>query len=137
MKYVCVVAAVFFLAACGTPDPGEEGGVGCNFDTVSGTYLVHYQKVSGTCADLPDVVTTTRVNDTPEGCTTAKDEALENGCRHDFDYTCVTSGETDRIVGYLRQRDASADHFDGLITVYASYGSQSCVGTYDVTSTRQ
>jgi hypothetical protein len=131
-----IVAVCLLAASCGS-DPGAPGGVGCNFDTVSGKYLIHRVKTAGTCPEIPDVVATTSVGGIWSGCTVAKDEPSENGCRRDFDVTCTDSGETDRIVGYTRQRDESADRFDGLHTYYASVPSGSCVGTYDVTYTRQ
>ncbi len=137
-KMIVGVAVCLFAAACGS-DPGDPGGAGCDFDTIDGTFLAHFDKVSGTCAEIGDVVTTTLVGGDPSlDCTTTKDAPSENGCRHDIDVTCAVTGGTVRVVGYVRQRDESASHFDGLATYYVTADSGgSCTGTYDVTYTRQ
>jgi hypothetical protein len=123
------------LMACGS-GPGDPGGAGCDFETVDGTFLVHHQKTSGDCSDIPDVVVTTLVGDS--GCTTIKDAPSENGCRHDVDLTCpLTGGGTIEATGYIRQRDSSADHFDSLVTYHVVGTGVNCTSTYDVTYTRQ
>jgi hypothetical protein len=94
-----------------------------------GTYLVHFDTVSGNCGALPDqlVIIPSTASST---CTVISATFSDGNCRNDVQEECPSGIQ---VIGYTVQQSQDGSR----ITGEESFTSATCVGTYAVTWTRQ
>jgi hypothetical protein len=143
MRTFRVVLAAAAAAMIGCSGASSGGGAitttltSCDPSTQwTGTYLVHFDVVSGNCGPIPDELTMV------DGAGGAATMASTNGCQGldamASDGNCRVDGQSlcpggIHVTGYLVQQTANGSSIIGEETLSAP----SCAGTYRVTYTRQ
>jgi hypothetical protein len=132
---IALVAVVVFFVGCG----GDEGSFTCSKESRTGTYLVTYETLGGTCGDLPPMVV---VGGTPvsSDCTVNFDRWSTDECTLERTLTCTdASGVIVETQAVTTQAAADGSRITGTAT-YTLRNTSSvtlCVGTYDMTYARQ
>jgi hypothetical protein len=123
-----------FLLACSSSSQASLP-TNCNQSDRHGTYLVHLQTVSGSCGPVPDSLVPTAV--APSCMVTA--EMWSNGnCQVDRTLWCARPDSTvTTITETTRQQTQDGSVIKGGATFSTSGPSGSCLGTYNLTYTRQ
>jgi hypothetical protein len=114
----------------------------CDSSARNGLYLIHAEKVSGTCEELADQLVRIQGTALQEGCELdAPDVWRDNDCTLDRSFTCSIQNGIGyaSTVGTTTQLDEAGDRLTGIATQTVSRfdGSVLCVGTYRLTYTRQ
>ena len=138
-----IVLGLVFLAACSGGD-GVEDNRPTSCDPVTervGTYLAHFETLSGTCGDFPDSLA--RVDnyaDLLAGCVLLDPDRLSEGdCKLERHYSCPVDTGDGEYTAITTQQDAAGSVLSGTVTVNLTDASGGfvCTGTYRVTFTRQ
>ena len=97
-----------------------------------GTYLVHFDTVSGNCGAIPDELTIVAADQSTAAstCTVINSTWSDGNCRNDLQKTC-NGGIT--VTGFTVQQSQDGS----LVTGEETLTQPSCAGTYNVTWTRQ
>lgn len=138
---IAAIASAWLAVGCGgTSGGGGEEALPVSCDPVTqrlGTYLMHLERVNGTCGEPPDSLVRLEANG-GEGCVLDADDVWsDNGCTLDRAVSCTTAAGTSSFVGVSTQRDQSGSRITGLATITLRDALGTCVGTYRITYTRQ
>jgi hypothetical protein len=144
MRYrvITIGLASALLGACG----GADDPITCSPSERAGTYLLTYETLSGNCGNLPQTVVRLEGPDQGliEGCALdVPDRWSEDGCKVERAFTCLEpaagDGATSEFVGVTTQETDDGSRISGTMTarLFASDGSQTCLGTYRLAYERQ
>lgn len=129
-----IAAVAFALCACSSSSSGRTPPASCDPAQVAGTYLLHYDAVSGNCGALPDsLIIVGGAPGTASNCAVASVTRSRGNCRADVSERCPSSAGPLQITGYVVQESADGSFLDGELTVSLT----ACVETYRVSYTRQ
>jgi hypothetical protein len=134
----CLLLALGCSDAHGSePDPAHPPHPDdCNPLNFFGTYWVEFRKLDGTCPEQTSgLVRIDEETMSPDATCVANSpkRMRENGCVTESDFSCSSPLGTAHWVGVLTQRDEGASIMSGIVTISTS----SCIGTYEVTYSRQ
>ncbi|HTQ48750.1 MAG TPA: hypothetical protein VMI75_38595 [Polyangiaceae bacterium] len=132
------------LWACGSSSNGPAEPTACDPSTQQvGAYLWQYTTVSGNCGAIAElVVDWPAANDQTAAdgttCAPISDTPSEGNCKDVYVFECTTAaGERYDYTRVLTQETADGSLLRGVLSMSASGPAGTCVGTYDVTLTRQ
>jgi hypothetical protein len=107
----------------------------CNQSDRHGTYLVHLETVSGSCGPVPDSLISTAV---APSCMVTSEMWSDQNCQVDRTLWCARADSTvTTITETTRQQTQDGSVIKGGATFSTSGPSGSCLGTYNLTYTRQ
>lgn len=135
-KFILAVISVLALGsvACASEKQDSCDYRGNAYETTT------YQEYSGNCGAIPvqKVITPNEMQITHnEGCA-GQFLHSSNGCRSDFNFTCINSNFTESISGRVDwSRDGSAGDGDLALVVKTSEGKIVCASKYYVRVTRE
>jgi hypothetical protein len=140
MRLMRFVAIVCVLTGCSSPT--SSAPTSCDPSEVVGTYLVHWDDLSGNCGPLPDqelILTDISGAMGQAQCTTISSMRSANGCRVDAQLRCPVGSGTLTETGYIEETAADGSKLDGMLTYQTQdrFGTVGCVGTYHMSATRQ
>lgn len=129
------------LVACsananeGWGDPAPQELV-CNPLNVFGTYLIEFEQTSGNCPQQASGLV--RLGESKlYGWARCTENALtrfsKNNCRQDSDLICTDGDAAFELVSVVTIHDLAASSASGIVTLTR----ESCIGTYNITYTRQ
>jgi hypothetical protein len=141
-----LVFAALTLAGCSAGDGGDRTDevtgskplVCAEFAQRSGTYLVDFVQMSGSCG--PQTGGLVRIqSELPAACAfDAPDLWSAMGCTLDRAITCADANGTTKLVSVTTQQDASGSFITGIFTIQLTdVSGDSCTGTYRVSYRRQ
>jgi hypothetical protein len=134
-----VLALVLVFAGCAGSDD-EDRPSSCQRTDRSGTYLAHFETLSGTCGDLPDSVLslTAPTSNASQQCVREQETWSERDCKLESVTICTTDTGSVRNTMVSRVERAGGAVLTGTATNQISLKDGSgCVGTYRLTMTRQ
>lgn len=137
MRYLVILGTL--VLGCGSD--AEAGAVTCERSDRSGTYLLSYETLGGTCGDLTSVVGRLDEAPLPDDCVSnAQDRWSEGDCKVERAFTCeVEPGQFVSYIAVSEQVDSEGDELTGTMTVILkdSTGAEICGGTYRLRAVRQ
>jgi hypothetical protein len=119
-----MILAVLATAATGC-------GMDCTFAEPSGLYMVHAERLSGTCGEMSDQLIAFDANST-SGCTTTRIAHSEDMCTRQFKQACVTDGIRSETTASVEFKDEDGKEFGGIMTFRVRDAPYTCTGTYKV-----
>lgn len=140
MTKTMLTTVLLFALGCGdsSSKPGHPTGPCAD---PSGAYLFHLSERGGTCGAVPDsIITIDSISSAMAGSCQSANESAADHCSATIHEICPQQdGGSIEAKGTLNSEDNASTKLNGVwtITVYAPGGAVSCVGTYDVSYTRQ
>ena len=136
------LTGLFLVVGCA---PERDGLPACNRSDRTGTYLVEYIELSGTCGPLPDELAQfengRNISDgtTAPVCTDQTRTWSDDECTIAADYTCTTADAVFSWETTTEQLTSNGSELAGTGSVRRTEldGTVVCSGTYDVVATRQ
>ncbi len=152
MYKTALLGIAILVGACssdGDSGDGDGGGdtpIECSAADRTGTYLMRYETLSGTCGDIPESIgrLENAAQELAEGCVfNADDRWTDDDCKLERAITCpfpeACAGCTLRGVAVTTQQTEDGSLITGTTTVTAldSDGTLGCTGTYRIRGERQ
>jgi hypothetical protein len=108
----------------------------CNQSDRHGTYLAHLETVSGSCGQVPDSLISTAV---APGCMVTAETWSDGNCRVDRTLWCTGADNSTvtTVTATTRQETQDGSVIKGEARFSTSGPAGSCLGTYNLTYTRQ
>lgn len=127
--WLSVISTCTMLVACGPSSTPHFKPSSCDPRQCSGAYLVHFVERSGNCGQVPDTLIVIGNEPTSE-CRATYSSVEDNGCKLVDSIECATS-TGDRV---LSIQDSTCSSIKGTMSITVT---GNCMGTYDLTYTRQ
>jgi|GEM_PF-2742004 hypothetical protein len=137
-----VAMLVATMTGCGSDGGGSAGAPAhCDPSQRVGTYLLQYTTISGDCGNYADVLVMWGAPSDPAAgtCTTVASSVSGDGCQLGWTDNCTLPNGANGIFTWtVTQKTVDASVLSGATTSeILSPPSDVCLGTYDVTYTRQ